>query len=62
MMDTREVRVGQDVRVTWLHRDGTVMEVDREHYAARVVFASDQAEHWARLQDLEPVIPGVGRR
>jgi hypothetical protein len=56
-MDAHEIEVGQHVRVSWLHRIGRVMEIDREYYAARVVLLSDEAEHWVRIDDLEPPVP-----
>jgi sRNA-binding protein len=61
-MDAYELRVGQTVRVTWLHRSATVLEVDRE--SARVALAGLGGDevHWVRIEDLAPVIPPASRR
>src|SRR5688572_17438891 len=55
-MTTNQLRVGQRVRVPWLHdRQGTVEAIEGD--VAHVAMLSDGSDYWARLDDLTPVIP-----
>jgi hypothetical protein len=53
-MNTHDVRIGQEVRVSWLEREGTIVEFDADNDLARVLLMSDDAEHWVRIDDLQP--------